>query len=281
MILIPVGRLDWNSDFGYLFSPSLGFLFPLTPTIRLRTHLGRAFRAPTFNDLYWPKSGNQEIKPEFGDALQLGIDWKGNNGQLFSFTAFIRKTKNLIAWVPDTAGIWLPINIDKSEIFGISNKGEIRLLKRFILGYTLNLLKANQIRKEIVFSDWTTGTTRVEFKKRRAAFLPEFSLAQEISYQNGFGTIVGLGFIETGNRINYYPAYDSLPIVYMTKKTLPFNFMVNLRMQQKLLGRMELIFRIENLFNQSYAEQFGNTLDDSDYPRPKLIIFSEVRFANF
>jgi outer membrane cobalamin receptor len=281
VILIPVGRLDWNSDFGNFFSPSLGFLFPMSSAIRLRIHFGRAFRAPTFNDLYWPKSGNQEIKPEFGDALQSGMDWKGNEGQSFSFTGFVRKTKDLIAWVPDTAGIWHPINIDESEIFGISNKGEIRLLKRLIFGYSLNLFKANQIRKELVYSDWTTGTTRFELKKRRAAFLPEFTLSQEISYKGDFGTNFALEFVETGKRVNYYPVYDSLPIVYLTKKTLPFNFIVNLRMHQRLLSRIEFILRIENLFNQNYAEQFGNSLADLDYPRPKFTIFSEVRFANF
>ena len=281
MTIIPALRIDWNSDFGNFLSPSLGFLFPLSSEFRLRTHLGRAFRAPTFNDLYWPKSGNPEIKPEFGDAIQLGMDWKGDEGQSFSLTAFARKTKDLIAWVPDTAGIWRPTNIDEADIFGISTKGKVRLLKGFAFGYALNLSKANQIRKEMVYSDWATGTTRFELKKRRAAFLPGFTLSQEISYQNDFGTNLGLEFREIGNRVNYYTTYDSLPKVYMTTKTLPFDFVVNLRVRQRLFAGGELIFRIENLLNQDYAEQFGNSPDDLDYPRPKLTIFSELRIGNF
>ncbi len=281
VILIPAGRLDWNSDFGYFISPSLGFLLPLSSAIRFKIHLGRAFRAPTFNDLYWPKSGNPEIKPEFGDALQLGLDWKRNQGQSFSLTAYARKTKDLIAWVPDSAGIWHPTNINESDIFGISTKGEIKILKMFKLGLSVNFSKANQMRKELIYSDWETGTNRFELKRRRSAFLPIFSLSQEISYKNGFGSYISLEFLETGNRINYYPVYDNFPIVYMAKKTLPFNFIVNLRIKQRLLSRIELIFRIENLLNKSYAEQFGNSLTDLDYPRPKLVIFSEVSFTNF
>ena len=280
-ILVPSSRWDWNSDFGNFFSPGLGILFPLNSRIRVRTHFGKAFRAPTFNDLYWPKSGNLGIKPEHGDALQLGIDWNQNENTSFSLTGFARKTRDLISWVPDTAGIWRPTNIDESEIFGITTNGKIECLKGFSFGYSLNLSKANQTRKEKVYSDWLTGVTRFELIKRRAAYLPEFSATQEIGYQSGFETYLGLELRETGNRVNYYTSYDSLPKVYMTTKTLPFNFIVNFRARQRLFTNTELILRIENLLNRSYAEQFGNSPFDLDYPRPKRTIFLEIRFNNF
>jgi outer membrane cobalamin receptor len=281
LILIPAGRLDWNSDFGNFLSPSLGLLFPLSSQIRIRTHLGRAFRAPTFNDLYWPKSGNPDIKPEHGDALQIGMDLNQNENFSFSLTGFARKTKDLISWVPDTAGIWRPTNIDESEIYGITICEKIVHLKGFSVDYTWNLSKANQTRRELVYSDWLTGETRFEQIKRRAAYLPEFSASQEINYQSGFETYLSLELRETGDRVNYYTSYDSLPKVYMTAKTLPFNLMVNFRAKQRLFKSTELICRIENLLNRSYAEQFGNSTLDLDYPRPKRTIFFEIRFNNF
>jgi vitamin B12 transporter len=279
--IIPAGRLDWNSDFGNFLSPSLGLLFPLSSQIRVRTHVGRAFRAPTFNDLYWPKSGNPDIKPEHGDALQLGMDWNQNEKVSFSLSGFVRRTKDLISWVPDTAGIWRPTNIDESEIFGITTNGEIDGLKGFSLSYSVNLSKANQTRREMVYSDWLTGETRFEQIKRRGAYLPEFSASQEINYQSGFETYLSLELRETGDRVNYYTSYDSLPKVYMTAKTLPFNLIVNFRAKQRLFKSTELICRIENLLNRSYAEQFGNSPFDLDYPRPKRTIFLEIRFNNF
>jgi outer membrane cobalamin receptor len=281
VVIVPSSRLDWNSDFGNFLSPSLGLILPLTTQLRIRTHLGRAFRAPTFNDLYWPKSGNSEIKPEHGNTFQLGLDWKVNENLGFSMTAFVRETKDLISWVPDTAGIWRPTNIDESEIFGITGNGKIELLQGFSIDYSLNLTRATQIRNEMVYSDWTTGETRFELKRRRAVYLPGFTSAQEISYQTAFGTNLGLEFRETGTRVNDYTSYDSLPKVYMTTKTLPFNLIFNFRARQRLFTNMELIFRIENLLNRTYAEQFGNSPSDLDYPRPKRIVFAELRVYNF
>jgi outer membrane cobalamin receptor len=243
--------------------------------------VGRAFRAPTFNDLYWPKSGNPDIIPEHGDALQLGMDLNQNEKVSFSLSGFVRRTKDLISWVPDTAGIWRPTNIDESEIFGITTSGKIGSLKGFSLSYSVNLSKADQTRREMVYSDWLTGETQFEQIKRRAAYLPEFSASQEINYQSGFATYLSLELQETGDRVNYYTSYDSLPKVYMTSKTLPFNLIVNFRAKQRLFKTTELICRIENLLNQSYAEQFGNSPFDLDYPRPKRTIFLEIRFNNF
>lgn len=281
MILVHSLRLDWNSDFGNFLSPGFGLLFPLNSQLRLRTHIGRAFRAPTFNDLYWPKSGNPKIKPEYGDALQLGIDLKFQNSASFSLTGFARKTKDLISWVPDTAGLWRPTNIDKAEIFGITTNGKISLLNGLSFNYTGNWSQAKQIRQEMVYYDWLTGETRFDRIKRRAAYLPEFSLTQEISYETRFATYFSLELRETGNRVNYYSSYDSLPKVYMTTKILPFNFIINLRARQRLFNTTDLILRLENLFDRIYAEQFGNSINDLDYPRPKRTIFLELRANNF
>lgn len=281
--IIPAQRFDWNSDFGNFFSPSLGFLFPIIPQIRIRMHIGRAFRAPNFNDLYWPKlrNPNIDIKPGYGDAFQFGVDWKVKENLTFALTTFVRKTKGLISWIPDTAGIWQPTIIDKSEIIGIAINGKVKWFKGFSFRYSLNLSKANQTRKEMVYSDWTTGETQFEQKRRRAAYLPEFTSTQEISYQTDFGTNVALEIRETGTRVNYYTSYDSSPKIYMITKSFPFNYILNFRAKQRLLAGADLIFRIENLLNQNYAEQFGNSPYDLDYPRPKLTIFSELRISNF
>jgi len=280
VILVPSFRWDWNSDFGDFLSPSFGLLFPLNSQIRIRTHIGRAFRAPTFNDLFWPKSGNPEIKPEYGDALQLGIDSENEVGS-FSITGFTRKTKNLISWVPDTAGLWRPTNIDEAVIFGFTTNGKIRLAKGFSFHYTWDWSKAVQLRQEVVYYDWLTQKTQFERIKRRAAYRPEFSATQEIGYETNFATYLGLELREIGNRVNYYPMYDSLPKVYMASKTLPFSFVVNLRIRQNLFTNTKLILRIENLLNQNYAEQFGNSIFDLDYPKPKRTIFFELRANNF
>ncbi|OGW16660.1 MAG: hypothetical protein A2072_06880, partial [Nitrospirae bacterium GWC1_57_7] len=69
LILVLGGRFDDHSVYGTKFSPrgSLRYLIAKTGTV-LRVSAGKAFRAPTFNDLYWSDPwgniGNPDLLPE-------------------------------------------------------------------------------------------------------------------------------------------------------------------------------------------------------------------------
>ncbi|TPH15727.1 TonB-dependent receptor domain-containing protein [Litorilituus lipolyticus] len=76
------------------------------------------FKAPTFNDLYWPGSGNPDLAPEEVESTELLIR---NQFALGSVEVSIYDTaiKNLIAWAPNDEGNWFPANVDSATAQGI------------------------------------------------------------------------------------------------------------------------------------------------------------------
>jgi len=76
------------------------------------------FKAPTFNDLYWPGSGNPELLPENIDNIELLVRNQGENSQL-EISLFDSEVENLIDWAEISPGIWKPSNIANANIKGV------------------------------------------------------------------------------------------------------------------------------------------------------------------
>lgn len=102
------GYNTWNVAVGY-------FLFE---QFQLVASSGTAFNAPTFNDLYWPQSGNPDLDPEESRSTEVGVygyhdlfDW--------SLVAYRSKFDNLIAWAPNSSGQWVPQNVNQAEMKGL------------------------------------------------------------------------------------------------------------------------------------------------------------------
>lgn len=115
-------RTDDNDSYGRNNTWQAGVAYELTSNLTLSTNVGTAFRAPTFNDLYYPGGGNPNLKPEESTSYELGIrgDYQPIN---WYFNGFHNKLNNLIAWAPDptdsTGTNWMPSNVDKATLQGI------------------------------------------------------------------------------------------------------------------------------------------------------------------
>ena len=73
-------RNDDNQQFGNHTTGSLGWGMALAGDFRLNATYGTGFKAPTFNDLYYPFGGNPDLEPEESKSLNIGIgqyatDW--------------------------------------------------------------------------------------------------------------------------------------------------------------------------------------------------------------
>ncbi|WP_156497223.1 TonB-dependent receptor domain-containing protein, partial [Alcanivorax sp. HI0083] len=58
------GRYDDNEAYGSETTGGLALGYKLDAHHRIRASYGTAFRAPTFNDLYFPGFGNDQLDPE-------------------------------------------------------------------------------------------------------------------------------------------------------------------------------------------------------------------------
>jgi len=73
-------RFEDNSQFGDHVTGNLGLNDKLSQSLRFTATWGTAFRAPTFNDLYFPDYGNPDLRPETSQSFEAGLD--GEQGAL-------------------------------------------------------------------------------------------------------------------------------------------------------------------------------------------------------
>ena len=66
-------RNDDNEQFGNHTTGSVGWGMSLAHDLKLNASYGTGFKAPTFNDLYYPFGGNPGLQPEESETLNLGI----------------------------------------------------------------------------------------------------------------------------------------------------------------------------------------------------------------
>ncbi len=66
---------------------------------RLHASWGTGFKAPTFNDLYYPYYGNPALRPETSRGWDAGVTWEGRDGVWSAdLTAFANRYEDLVAF---------------------------------------------------------------------------------------------------------------------------------------------------------------------------------------
>ena len=120
------GRWDDIEEVGKHTTYNAAWGYNLPYGMRLTASHGTGFKAPTFNQLYYPEDmfgiGNPNLKPEKSKSWELGLDGKVQNWR-WSVHTFHTKVENLINWTPvdseDPFGQWNPSNIATAKIQGV------------------------------------------------------------------------------------------------------------------------------------------------------------------
>lgn len=100
-------RHDDNSQFGGRDTGSFGYSYRISEPLRIRASTGTAFKAPTFNDLYFPDFppfffSNPNLRPERSRSREIGFDYRSGERQL-SVTLFQNDISDLITVFTDPA----------------------------------------------------------------------------------------------------------------------------------------------------------------------------------
>lgn len=115
-------RYDTHSFYQNQWDPRAALLFRLPWDTRIRASVARSYRAPTFNDLYWPATayvaGNPNLQPEKAWSHELGGEKKFGELAIFKVAGFYRDVKDLIRWAPGTDFVWRPTNVQTAHIWG-------------------------------------------------------------------------------------------------------------------------------------------------------------------
>lgn len=112
-------RHDDNSQFGGHDTGMLAYGYRFTPQWRASASVGTAFKAPTFNDLYWPGAGNPSLQPERARNRELAVRYDDSR-QAAGVVVFDNQVSDLIAWAPVSPGswTWAPANVNRASLRG-------------------------------------------------------------------------------------------------------------------------------------------------------------------
>jgi vitamin B12 transporter len=252
--LIPAARYDYYSDFYGALGFRLGSAYRLSDSLSIKASLSRSFRAPTFNDLYWPSDafaeGNPDLEPETGYNADIGFTLAGERLHWDAFL-FARYVRDVILWQPGSDGIWRPTNYGEALYPGLEQQLSYRLLESLNLNLGYTFLYSFALSGGLEFED-----------NRRLPMIP----IHEVDF--------GFSLRDTMNIFSVNLHYESLRYLKTSNASyLPSHFVVNLHFRRKLSEAASFYVAADNLFSESYEVVDG-------YPMPGLMIRTgvEARF---
>ncbi len=140
--LVSLGlRHDDNEQFGSKLTGDAAIGYELMEDVTLSLSAGTAYKAPSFNDLYYPYDGyyvgNPSLVPEESKSAEIGLDVYQEWG-MASVHVYKSELDNKIDW-PLSGG--MPIQVDSAEVDGV----EVQLgteVSEVLLALSLNYQKA-------------------------------------------------------------------------------------------------------------------------------------------
>jgi vitamin B12 transporter len=120
-------RHDQYSDFGGANSYYLGYGYRLTPTLKAIASLSDAFRAPTFDDLYYPGYGDPTLQPERSHSAELALQYSSDTFGVVRGNLFQTRYSNLIESVAGPDFLYYAANVGQAKVQGLelSWRGQI------------------------------------------------------------------------------------------------------------------------------------------------------------
>jgi len=106
-------RHDRNDQFGSHNTGNMGLGYDFTSNLRGLISYGTAFKAPVFNELYFPNFGNPNLQPEESNSVEIGLAGIGSKYQ-WTLNAYRTEIDKLI-------GLFPVENIDKAKIIGVES----------------------------------------------------------------------------------------------------------------------------------------------------------------
>lgn len=223
------GRSTWLAAYGYA----------LTPGLRATLQASTAFRAPGFNDLYFPGFGNAQLKPEQARSGEAGLryarsfDGASARGAL---AVFRTRTRELIQFDPASSRVE---NIARARARGVE----------LTAGVTAGDWQADAAFTWLNAEDEASGSDLL----RRAPRTFNVALFRS------------LGALRLGGEATHVAARSDIDIATFARKQLPSYTLLRAVAEWRAGRHLTLRLRAENLTDEEYAlvdgyNSFGRSL---------------------
>jgi vitamin B12 transporter len=226
-------RHDENEQFGGRVTGGAGWGYTVTEWLRFTANFGTAYKAPTFNELYFPRFSNANLRPEKSLSYEFGTSGKINQTS-WAFNIYETRIDDLIAF---DASIFAPNNINKVRIRGFE-------------GVITTQIKEWQINTNLTLLDpqnKSSGTNRGNILPRRARQSFRFDVNRQFDKFKLCGLsfnkfMIGTQLLVVGQR------YDDLA----NTRKLDSYVKLDIRSEYMLNENWRVQGRIENISDERY-----------------------------
>ena len=221
-------RRDDSTQYGAKVTGGIGYGYKLTRALRLNASTGTSFRAPTFNELYYPGYGVDTNKPEQGKNVEGGLYY--NDGTLEASAVYYRNRLTDLLVNTSKCPVQLEThpngcayNVNRATLEGISLGARTRM-GAFDMSGSLDLQDPR---------DDTTGKSLQRRARRHAKFAIEYSAG---------ALTAGAGVQLSAKR------FDDLA----NRNTLPGYGLVNLFGEYRFAPDWSAVLRLNNAAGKQY-----------------------------
>jgi vitamin B12 transporter len=112
-------RRDQSSQFGGRTSGAIAYAYTMAAGLRASASYGTAFKAPTFNDLYYPGFSNSDLKPETARNFETALRFA--RGEVSAgIVAYRNRVRDLIVFQCDASFNCAPQNVAAATLEGVT-----------------------------------------------------------------------------------------------------------------------------------------------------------------
>ena len=244
-------RIDGNSEFGKEVSPAWSVAIPLPYQFTLRGNYAEGFRAPSFDELFFPGFGNPNLGPEISSEYDGGITRRF--GEIASLTAtyFSRRVHHLIVTVPCTVGPGCEFGATAGNTGRVDTQG-VEIVPIFNPGHGLRLSGSVTILDETHVSP-ASNIRPLRVPKYSASALAEYNHRALLTSNDRL--TLALIYVFVGDRdditptgtIDNHDAYHRFDLAFSYSPGLTWHDLRNI----------EVVAKIQNLLDRRYSEAFG------------------------
>lgn len=266
LILTAGMRADGNSDFGEEVSPAWSVALPFNAYgLTLRGNYAEGFRAPSFNELFFPGFGNPRLTPELSSEYDGGFTQTLGESASLTATYFSRRVHSQIVAVSCVYNaVSCPFgsqagNAGRVDTQGVEFAPAWHPLKGLDLSGSFTYL--DQRHDPPVFN-------------RQPLRVPKYSAGALAQYlrrnllRDGDRAVVTLAYSFVGDRDDFtttgsianHAAYHRVDATFAYSPGIPWHFIRN----------EELLARIQNLLDRHYSEAYG-------FPAPPVNFLAGVK----
>ena len=223
-------RLDDSSQYGKHSTGSIAYGYHISDVLRLNASYGTSFRAPTYNELYYPGYGVATNKPEQAKNTEVGMYFDDSIVQL-SAVYYQNKVTDLLVYAIGTP----PCPAAHEYDYGCAANVNKATMSGLTMGASTHLgalsLRASLDLQDPV--DNTTGKRLARRSKRHGSLAAEYTLGK---------AKFGVESVFSGDR------FDDLA----NKKILPGYALLNLYATVEVANNLTAITRWNNALDKKY-----------------------------